>query len=421
MEKILRYTESSIWDFPKIILQDDSIIKRDNIKIYEDSHGAGSLKDAEQFSYTTNNEDVWLLPSQSYLLLKFYVKTAADGNYRWVAAGDNAAQVVNLADNGFNLFKEARYYIDDQEVERLDHVGISSLINTMIKNDAQALNSVRDSMMWFGKEEDDRKSFLINRSGRVNLLLPLEKIFPFFEQNQHVFRGVKHRITLTLNSADSILKRTAGVAGKIYIDQMTWIIPQVEPSLGTMAKLENQLAAGSKFHLNWDAISVYKHTINSNLTDQRIALSSTIHKPKHVFVALQTATRQTDQTQDSMIFDQLNLQKMSVQINEQNFPDKPLEFNYNNYDVAEVHQRFLDMCKNHSGPNIEDFMTKWPIYHIDVSKHKPELYDSTSFPNIVINLNFSAAPANPYNVWIIIYNEREATLNLEQKKMRVIR
>ena len=61
------------------------------------------------------------------------------------------------------------------------------------------------------------------------------------------------------------------------------------------------------------------------------------------------------------------------------------------------------------------------MYPIDVSKHKPELYENTSFPNICVNIKFQTIPPEDYLVWIIVYNEREATLNLEEKKMRVIR
>jgi hypothetical protein len=56
-----------------------------------------------------------------------------------------------------------------------------------------------------------------------------------------------------------------------------------------------------------------------------------------------------------------------------------------------------------------------------VSHHKPELYENAQFPNIVVNLKFRAVPTHDYLVWVIIYNQRDATLNLENKKMRVIR
>ena len=63
----------------------------------------------------------------------------------------------------------------------------------------------------------------------------------------------------------------------------------------------------------------------------------------------------------------------------------------------------------------------YSIYHIDVSKHKPELYENSSFPNLVVNARFAAAPAEDYVMWVIVLNEREATLNLDNKQMKLIR
>ncbi len=33
------------------------------ITVYEDSHGAGTLENSDHYSFTANNEDLWLLPS----------------------------------------------------------------------------------------------------------------------------------------------------------------------------------------------------------------------------------------------------------------------------------------------------------------------------------------------------------------------
>ena len=52
------------------------------------------------------------------------------------AVGQNpaaAAEGVSLSANGFNIFEEARYHIDDKEIERTDHLGIATLINNIIK------------------------------------------------------------------------------------------------------------------------------------------------------------------------------------------------------------------------------------------------------------------------------------------------
>ena len=59
-------------------------------------------------------------------------------------------------------------------------------------------------------------------------------------------------------------------------------------------------------------------------TEVRIALSSTIHKPQKIFVALQNLNRSTSQNHSSMLFDNMNVESCNVEINSVQFPDKDL-------------------------------------------------------------------------------------------------
>ena len=79
MDSLLQETESSIWEFPSIAERDTSIVKYDYVKVYEDSHGSGSLENANHYSFTTKNEDLWLLSSESYLNLTIRLRNE-DGN-----------------------------------------------------------------------------------------------------------------------------------------------------------------------------------------------------------------------------------------------------------------------------------------------------------------------------------------------------
>ncbi len=428
MNTLLQETESPIWEFPSIAERDTSIVKYDYVKVYEDSHGSGTLENADHYSFTTNNEDLWLLPSESYLNLTIRLRNEDGNQYVWqnrAAVGGNAAAVaedVSLSDNGFNIFEEARYYVDDKEVERIDNVGIATLVNNVIKYTSDdKLKTVKHSQLWFLNEDDARRTYVRNCSGTIHMLLPLNKIFTFCEQVDHVFRGVKHRITFTLNKPERLIQKANAVAdGQVAITKCLWMVPYTEPSLGTMARLETQLAKDSSFNLTWTALNVYRNQPARN-TDVRIALSSTIHKPQKIFVALQNLNRTTSQNHSSMLFDNMNIEFCNVEINSVQFPDKELKNNFTTREVMELYDRFLQASGYKSTIDFETFRTSYPIFHIDVSHHKPELYENTQFPNIVVNLKFRAVPAHDYLVWVIIYNQRDATLNLENKKMRVIR
>ena len=39
---------------------------------------------------------------------------------------------IRIADNGCNIFDQCRYYIEDREIEHIDHVGVGTLIDGLL-------------------------------------------------------------------------------------------------------------------------------------------------------------------------------------------------------------------------------------------------------------------------------------------------
>ena len=435
MEKILSNFRNEIWNFPAYLLEDKSITKLDTIKLYEDSHGTGNLNDATHFSYTSHNKDIWVLPGKSYLKITAQLRKADNSEYVWrnvaaVEAQGNQAAVaarnrsnVCITDNACNIFSEARYYVDDQEIERIEHLGIGTLINNLITyTDASKLETVKYSELFFLDDDTERKTYVLNTSsGTVQFLIPLSRIFPFLNQVQHAFRGVKHRITFDLNSADNLIHKGANVdAGKVYITKMEWVVPYAEPDLTTMASLESQLASQTVFDFSWKGINVFR-TQPLKAREVRIPLSATIHKPTDVFIAIQALNRTTSQDHNAMIFDTPNIESVSVEINGLKFPQRDIVCNKDENDLFEAYNTFIKACNNEKGLSFKKWKTHYFITYIDVSHHAPEIYDNSTFPNIVVNLKFREPMTEDYLAWITVYNNKTASLNLEQQKMRVIR
>jgi hypothetical protein len=83
METFLQETDSPIWEFPSIAERDTSIVKYEYVKVYKDSHGAGALDDTDHFSFTTNNEDIWFLPTESYFSLTIKLRKEDGETFIW--------------------------------------------------------------------------------------------------------------------------------------------------------------------------------------------------------------------------------------------------------------------------------------------------------------------------------------------------
>lgn len=432
------YEKRTIWQVADgHLLPDESIAKYDYITHYEDNHGAGDLNNATSFSYTTTNQDIWMLPSESYLKLKVVFKKQNGTDYNWedveaVAAqgGEPAvaavvADNVSMNNNGFNIFEEARLYIDDEEVERISYLGIATLVNNLLTyNQNGQIESIKHSQFWFlgDDEDDDRQEYCRDIAhGSVPLLLPVDKIFPFYAENRQAFRGAKHRITLTLNSANSVLKTPANKDGKFYITNMVWQVPRVEPSGDHKLEVERAMAASTFSTMEWEAISTFKLQ-PPRQEETRVTLSNTIHKPTHIWVLMQKLDKINSQRNDAMVFDNMKMARASVEINGITYPDKPVDHDFTNRDILELYHKYLQGCSGgKSLVSLTDFASKYPLLHFDVSHHQDELYDNVAFPDIVLNMKFAIAPTEDYVIWVIIYNRRRAQMSLADGKMKVLK
>jgi len=418
MESVLEKQESDYWNFPSVHEWDDSTTKFDTLTIYEDNHGQGTLESATEFSFTSENDNVWLLPSKSYISVSYTLRKATGGaEYDWGTDG------VNLTDCGFNLFNEARYYIGQEEIERVDHLGMAATVNGLMEMDLSEQNVAKHTQLMFYGDDETRKVYVENCKGHIFLLLPLSKIFSFCKYNCHVFRGLKHRMTLTMNVVNNLISAAAGVAeGNIKVKHIEWHMPMVEPSLSMMSKLESQLAHTTKWKLKWRALTVIDHTNAHKHNKVRIPLACTVHKPTNVVVGFQTIAHQNSQSHNSLRFEHMKIGEIFVEINNVRYPDKPIKMNFGNKNATVPYKLFLDGCENKTSfLDYETYISKYPLINIDVSKHKPELYENVSFPHITIDLTFDANPTENYTTWVFIYNKREATLNLENKKMFVLK
>ena len=440
INQMLESLDNKVWDIPSVYERDRSIVKKDIISVYEDNYGISDLSDANSYSFSTNNEDIWIVPSESFLVVNAKLRRQNNGNeFLWAnipaiqadavnnIAGQAAqdAHDITLDFNGFNLFTEARLFVNNEEVERIDHLGISTLLHHLRNyNDfADYYNSQYNEMI---RGRNETMATVREQQGNVELVLPVSKIFPMLSQITHAFRGAKFRITLTKSDdAKCITKVGAGTPnGKVLINKIVWKIPEVEPSLPMQARLEQMLSRSSQYTVTWPAKNVYK-LMPPKTGEIRVPLASTIHKPTSVFVAFQNLNRSTSQEHRFMMFDQMSVEKINCEVNSVKFPDKDVEvdFRATSKKVLEAYDRFLDSCKNKKSiwMTYKTFEKEFPIYHIDVSKHKPELYENSNFPNIVLNVKFRNVPTDDYVMWVMVENEREATLNMENKQMKIIR
>lgn len=178
-----------------------------------------------------------------------------------------------------------------------------------------------------------------------SLFLPLSRLFPFCKDINRLFKGVNHDIQLENNSDNNIIHKTGASNYKFQLNPWSWWIPKVVPSLVEMAKLETALASGFATELYWESAKVYKSDVKTTTyTEVDWIVTTSHHRPSHIFIIFQKQARNNSQGQTNMVFDHINLERLRVKLNDtKEYPENELTCNFTpeQMDYSRVYTTFL--------------------------------------------------------------------------------
>jgi hypothetical protein len=335
------------------------------------------VKALKKYKLPAKDLNVWIHPHNSYLHLRRKV-LKSDGTD--LSPND----MVTLTNNGFNLFNTAKYGIRDKKIESIDYVGIGTTILNLVEFSDDYAKSAASNMFCFRdtadstdtsrfiyesadklsklKESETKLEDLIKKikgdynfnegylerwkqtkqSRQISMFLPLNRLFGFDKDINRAFKGLPHEIELERNLDDNIIHKFGTGSYKFEISHLSWFVPIVTPSLTTMAKIETYLASGSINSLYWESYNAYRTDIRDDKNVQ-LRITSTQHKPSHIFVVFQKTSRTEKQGETNMIFDHMFLSKIQIKVGSKKVPDEayssdfsPLKLGY-----SRVYSSFL--------------------------------------------------------------------------------
>ena len=448
-----------IWNITEPQVQDNSIEKYDFYEIREQNVNVRDLKKYEFICKDTGN---YILPSQSYLHLRFKV-IKADGSDI-----SDATDNVTVSNNGFNLFSSAEYEIDKTKIEQIDHLGIKTLVENLVDYSDDYSKSTASNQFWFpdtadsadrkmlnywGGDEDlevdattnlpklksDRiKSFLnyirenkefnkgylaryilTKKSKVVSLFLPLNRIFGFCKYINRVFVGVQHTLRFTKNDVNNAIVTSDNGPYDVSIEHLSLFMAYAQPSLATKVQLEKILASNREMELLWLAGQVYRSEVRDD-KDLVWKITTTQFNPVRLYVMFQIEQRENNPKSCNMVFDHMNLKSISAVLNDNlRFPSNEYECNFEaeSLDYARVYQSFLSAgYKNvdHDTGTIvsyQDFMRLYPIFHVDLSRKPENLFESRNTVDIGLKVKLGNYWTNKYRIYCLLLSERKAILN----------
>lgn len=443
----------------------DSPIENNSTEAYEFTEYREinvEVKGLKKYKIPAKDLNVWIHPHNSYLHLKGKVLKS---NGAELAITD----MTTLNNNGFNIFDTAKYRIGDKEIESIDYVGVGTTVLNLVEFSDDYAKSAASNMFWFRDTADstDTSRFisspteknqklkeslitieelvknikrnhdfnegflerwkLTKESKQISLFLPIKRLFGFCKDINRVFRGLPHEIELEKNLDDNIIQTTDDNSYQFQISHLSWFVPVVTPSLITLAKLETYLASGATNSLYWESYNVYRSDIRADKNSQ-LRITSTQHKPSHIYVVFQKVSRIASQKANNLVFDHINLSKIQVKVGNKKVPDEPYtcDFTARSLDYSRVYASFLSAgYKNidvDTGTVISynDFARLYPIFHFDFTSQETSIFENSTTPEITVSYNLEGTVNESYYVYCIVCSERKATIQAIDQKIYVI-
>ena len=173
---------------------------------------AVALNNAGELTITFQNQDAWLLPSDSYLRVEGIIKAHDNADL-----GNNAA--AGFVNNGLmQLFTNARYFLGTQLIEYFENVGITTTVHNLLTK-----SNTYNGDGWFWIPDKNISSANINniswkyrkliinagvdgQNWSFSAMIPLSCIFNFCNDFHKIIFGMQHKISLTRTTDTRALK-----------------------------------------------------------------------------------------------------------------------------------------------------------------------------------------------------------------------
>lgn len=384
---------------------DNSIMKKE---YYTYTPYTNSFKESEEVRIAIHNQDLCLLPCESYLYIQF---TSITENY------DKAAVDKDVVKFTYNfpsfLFSNARYELNGVEIDRIKNVGITSTL----KQSAASSSSNTVGYCSFAKVFGDKKAQHEVNKIVYDVMVPLKIWFGFCEDYKNVILNGRHELILT-RARDSLNcfhdgKTTDGsTVLSIEVSKLEWKMPYI--TLADPVKMNiNKFLQKNKMlpiqHRSWD---LYEYPELPQATNHMWSVKTVTHlnRPRYVFVAFQN-DRIGKKTSDASKFDSLHINSVRLHLNSQVHPYSMHELDIGGGKYSELYELYANIQSSYYNglENINQFgmrfneFQKNVMFAFDVSRTDESVKNGT----VDIRLEIKGSqnlPAKTTAYCLIIYD-----------------
>lgn len=370
-------------------------------------YASSKLKNNDEIRIPIQHQDVYTLPSESYLYIEGKVtkKDGSDGT------------VVPFISNAMAyLFEEIRYELSGIIIDSTKRVGVSSTLKGLASFSPHEKNQLRTSG-WSQPEYDDFKPAT---TGYFDFCIPLRMLLGFAEDYKRILINVKQELVLLRAATDyDLIKGATGATSttlewKMDLQKIVWRVPHVRLADEHRVTLLKQLNSDREIVLpfrNWE-MHEYPTLPKSKRQSWAVKTSNQIEKPRYVIVAFQTKQK-NEITANAGTFQTCKLTNIKLFLNSQFFPydNVSVEFSKNRYSVLyDMYARFQSSYYGSTNQPLlspEQFQSKAPIVIIDCSKQNESV--KTSTVDIRLEMEFEEEVADDTSAYCLILHDSIVT------------
>lgn len=324
---------------------DDTIIKKD---YHSYVPYIRSFKNNDEIRITIQNQDLYLLPSESYI----YVEGSV------TLPGGELSSNARLRNNCVAyFFDEIRYEINGIEVDRTRHLGASSTIKNFVSLSSAERNIMRNAG-WNNGEDLSM--------GVFNFCVPLKRLLGFAEDYNRVILHSKHDLIMLRSSTDQYACYSTDSKEKLNltITNITWRIPHIHLSDASKLQIMKTINNGKSLPIafrSWDCH--FNPTFpGSTKCHWNVKLSTNSERPRFVILALENDGK----------FIHSNLVNVKVHLNSETYPYDDLNLKFEDNRYAVLYDMYAKFQQNYFLKEPEPILSwekfkNMPIAVIDVS------------------------------------------------------
>lgn len=374
-------------------------------------YGALSYNNNDEIRIVIQNQDSYVLPSQSFLQVSGRLtKTAENAQVAPVTTsfGNNAIAF---------LFENIKYELNSVEIDSAKNVGITS---TMKGYASLSSNQANENFGWI----IGGNTSLTNNNGYFDVNIPLSYILGFAEDYKKIVINAKHELILTRTNSDvNAITQSANEEYKITLSKVAWRMPHLKLSEQEKVRMLNLISKDKTISMPFRSWSLHDHPSLPASTRHvwSVKSSTQLEKPRFVILGFQT-NRKNNTALSASFFDHCNIRSMKLFLNSNYYPYENMNIDINQQQIALLYQMYLDFQANYYGKQAKPLLTKKqfieeaPLYIFDCSHQSEPLKSGT----IDLKIEFETSANIPANTtaFCLILHDRIIEYNILSNRVQ---